>query len=93
MIRTFKHTGLERFYSKGDGIWLQQRHLVRIRRLLGILDATATLETLERVPDMRLHVPKGAEAGTWAISNSRLWQVNFRFEDGDAHDVDLVPYQ
>jgi toxin HigB-1 len=92
MIRTFRHRGLERFYLNGDGRGLEPGQLVRIRRLLGILDAAAAAETLERLPDMRLHTPKGATAGVWAISNSRLWQINFRFEDGDACDVTLVRY-
>ncbi len=92
MIRTFRHRGLERLYSTGVGRGLQPGQLVRIRRLLGILDAAATVETLGLVPDMRLHTPKGAPAGSWAISNSGLWQINFRFEDGDAHDLNLARY-
>ena len=30
--------------------------------------------------------------GYWSISISANWRIIFRFEDGDAYDVDLVDY-
>ena len=30
--------------------------------------------------------------GYWSISISGNWRVIFRFEDGDAYDVDLIDY-
>ena len=92
MIKTFRHRGLERFFTTGDGRGLQPGQLVRVRRLLGILDAAETVETLQLFPDMRLHAPKGARTGVWAISNSRMWQINFSIEDRDVCEVNLVRY-
>ena len=31
-------------------------------------------------------------AGYWAVTVSRNWRVVFRFEGGDATDVDLIDY-
>ena len=30
--------------------------------------------------------------GLWSISVASNWRIVFRFEDGDAHDVDLIDY-
>lgn len=45
------------------------------------------------LPGHRLHALKGGRKGYWSISISGNWRVIFRFEDGDAYDVDLIDYQ
>ena len=44
------------------------------------------------LPGYRLHPLKGNRKGFWSISISGNWRIVFRFDDGDAHDVDLVDY-
>ena len=44
------------------------------------------------LPGYRLHPLKGRLKGYWSISISGNWRVIFRFEDGDACDVDLIDY-
>lgn len=44
------------------------------------------------LPGYRLHSLRGALKGYWSISISGNWRLTFRFEDGDAYDVDLVDY-
>jgi len=44
------------------------------------------------LPGYRLHPLKGALDGFWSITVSANWRMTFRFESGDAHDVDLVDY-
>ena len=44
------------------------------------------------LPGYRLHRLKGRLKGYWSISISGNWRVIFRFEDGDAYDVDLIDY-
>ena len=44
------------------------------------------------LPGYRLHRLKGGLKGYWSISISGNWRVIFRFEDGDAYDVDLIDY-
>ena len=43
-------------------------------------------------PGFRLHPLKGDRAGQWSVRVSGNWRVVFRFEDGEAVDVDLVDY-
>jgi toxin HigB-1 len=44
------------------------------------------------LPGFRLHPLKGALEGHFAVSVSGNWRVTFRFEEGDAIDVDDVDY-
>jgi addiction module HigA family antidote len=44
------------------------------------------------LPGFRLHPLKGALQGHFAVSVSGNWRVTFRFEEGDAVDVDYVDY-
>ncbi len=45
-----------------------------------------------RLAGYRLHPLKGALKGYWSISISGNWRRIFRFENGDACDVDLIDY-
>ena len=45
-----------------------------------------------RQPGLQLHRLTGNRAGHWAISVSGNWRMTFRFQDGEAVDVDLVDY-
>jgi toxin HigB-1 len=92
MIRSFRHRGLQRFFETGDRRELRADQVNRIRRVLAILDAAATMDTLSTMPGMRLHPLKGDLAGFWSLSITGNWRIIFRFDNGDMHDVDLVDY-
>lgn len=92
MIATIRHKGLKRFYDSGDGRELRQDQVKRIRRVLAILDSADRIEDVDQLPGMRLHPLKGDLAGFWSVSVSGKWRVIFRFEEGEAKDVDLVDY-
>jgi len=63
----------------------------RIALALADLDDAATPSDLD-LPGYRLHPLKGDLKGYWSISISGNWRLIFRFEEGDAYDVDLVDY-
>ncbi|MBF0356690.1 MAG: type II toxin-antitoxin system RelE/ParE family toxin [Alphaproteobacteria bacterium] len=44
------------------------------------------------LPGLRLHALKGDLIGFWSVMVSGNWRIVFRFEDGHAHDVDLIDY-
>ena len=44
------------------------------------------------LPGFRLHPLRGDLAGYWSITVRANWRIIFRFEQGDATDVDLVDY-
>ena len=63
----------------------------RRRRILFRLQE-ATHPGSADAPGFRLHPLKGDRAGQWSVRVSGNWRVVFRFEDGEAVDVDLVDY-
>jgi proteic killer suppression protein len=44
------------------------------------------------LPGYRLHPLRGERKGHWSVTISGNWRISFRFEDGEAFDVDLTDY-
>ncbi len=44
------------------------------------------------LPGYGLHPLKGDLKAFWSITVSRNWRIIFRFEEGDASDVDFTDY-
>jgi toxin HigB-1 len=91
MIRHFRHRGLKRLYDSDDRSAVNPQHADKIARMLARLDVATRPQELN-VPGFRLHPLKGDLAGYWSITVSANWRIIFRFEKGDATDVDLVDY-
>jgi toxin HigB-1 len=67
------------------------QHADKIARMVARLDVATRPEQLD-LPGFRLHPLKGELAGYWSITFRANWRIIFRFEEGDATDVDLVDY-
>lgn len=91
MIRTFRHKGLERFFTKGERRGIDARQAERIRRMLDRLDAAAMPQDMN-LPGYGFHGLKGERRGTFAVAVSGNWRITFRFHEGDAIDVNLEDY-
>ena len=65
--------------------------VVRIESLLTALDQAGSLADLD-LPGARLHALKSDRKGFLALELSGNWRLVFRFEDGDAYDVEVVDY-
>jgi proteic killer suppression protein len=92
VIRSFRHRGLRRLFEADDRRGVRADQVSRIRRALALLDAAGKIEDVDQLPGMRLHRLKGELAAFWSISISGNWRITFRFENGEAKDVDLVDY-
>jgi proteic killer suppression protein len=62
-----------------------------VERILTVLDAADTPQGLD-LPGYRLHPLKGDRKGFWAVTVRANWRIVFRFESGNAHDVELINY-
>ena len=62
-----------------------------LRKLL-ILDGAESLRDLRVPPGNRLEKLTGDRAGHWSIRINQQWRLCFRFESGDAFDVEIVDY-
>ena len=61
-------------------------------RKLAQLDAAVTLDFLRAPPGNRLEALSGDRRGQYSIRINDRWRVCFRFENGDAFDVEIVDY-
>ena len=91
MNRTFKHKGLERFFSKSDYRGIPAQYAARIERLLDRLDAAVKPDDMD-LPGYRFHPLKGDRKGTYAVFVSGNWRMTFCFVGEDASDIDLEDY-
>jgi proteic killer suppression protein len=66
-------------------------HLGKLRDILAALDHSGSAQDMN-LPGFRLHALKGTLKGRHAVRVSGNWRVTFRFDDGDAVDVDYVDY-
>ena len=70
---------------------LTPREWTPIGRLLDDLEAARKPADMD-MPSLRLHPLTGNRHGQWSVRVSDNWRIVFRFEDGEAVDVDLVDY-
>jgi len=91
VIVTFKHRGLRRLYQRGDRSQIRPDLLDKVENVLALLDAATAPQVLD-LPGYRLHQLKGDRRDFWAVTVRANWRIIFRFEDGHAHDVELIDY-
>jgi toxin HigB-1 len=91
MIKKFKHKGLKNFYATGNQKGVNPDQVKRLRIILARLDASKGPEDMD-LPGLRLHPLKVERHSFWAVDVSGNWRVFFRFENGNAVDVDYDDY-
>jgi toxin HigB-1 len=91
MIESFKHKELRRFFEDGDRRDLNPDHVDKIRLILLTLHSADDIEVMN-LPTFRLHPLTADLKGFWSVTVRANWRVIFRFEGGDAVDVDLTDY-
>ena len=91
MIRNFRHKGLAEFFAHGSRAGIQPSHAVKLRLILTALNCARQPADMS-APGWRLHALHGALRGFHAVTVAANWRVIFRFEAGDAGDVDYVDY-
>ncbi|WP_026287740.1 type II toxin-antitoxin system RelE/ParE family toxin [Thioalkalivibrio sp. ALJ24] len=67
---------------------MQRNALKKLRQL----DAAARLQDLRIPPGNRLEALQGDREGWYSIRINDQWRLCFRFEHGNAHDVEIVDY-
>jgi len=89
MIKSFKHAGLEKFFTTGSKAGIQPAHAKKLNLLLTTLDAAVMASTMN-VAGWAFHELKGDQAGHFSVKVNGNWRITFRFEGEDAI---LVNYQ
>lgn len=91
MILSFKHKGLELFFTTGSIAGIQAKHATKLRLQLDALNR-ATCPQDMNAPSWRLHPLKGNLKEHWAITVHGNWRITFKFENGHAEIVDYQDY-
>jgi len=91
VIKSFRHKGLRHLFETGNGRGVQPAQVRRLTDILELLNGAAKASDMA-FPGSFLHPLKGTLKGCWAVRVSGNWRLIFRFENGDAFDVDYVDY-
>lgn len=91
MIINIKHRGLRLLFEKGDRSRVRADIAAKAERFLDALNVAEAPEEVD-LPGYGLHTLKGDMKGFWSAVISRNHRIIFRFEAGNAYDVDLVDY-
>jgi proteic killer suppression protein len=92
MIRSFADAETERFYTTGRSRRIPTEILRRAAMRLTQLNAATRLEDLRLPPSNHLEALKHDRHGQHSIRINDQWRVCFRFDGGDAFDVEIIDY-
>ncbi|MEL7729553.1 type II toxin-antitoxin system RelE/ParE family toxin [Citromicrobium bathyomarinum] len=65
---------------------IQSRGLAKLL----LIDAAETLDDLKNPPSNRFHPLSGDRAGQHSVSINMKWRICFRWNDGNAYDVEIT---
>jgi len=92
MIRSFRDPEAKRvFRREASRRFPPDVFRAALRKLL-ILDAAESLQDLAVPPGNRLEKLKGRRDGQHSIRINDQWRVCFRWDRGDAYEVEIVDY-
>lgn len=92
MIRSFADKETRRLAREGRSRRIPADVHTRAMRRIGQLALAGSLEDLRFPPSNHLEQLHGNRTGQWSIRINDQWRLCFRFEDGDAFDVEVVDY-
>ena len=92
MIRTFSCKETDKLFHGRFSSRLPQDVQRIAQRKLKLLNGAANLDFLRVPPGNRLEQLSGNRAGQWSIRINDQWRICFRWEDGNAFDVEIVDY-
>jgi toxin HigB-1 len=92
MIKSFQNKQTERVFLR-EAVPKFSREVCRLtlRKLL-LLDAAEKLEDLRIPPGNQLEKLTGDRKGQYSIRVNDQWRLCFRWEEGDAYEVEIVDY-
>jgi toxin HigB-1 len=91
MIRSFKGRDTARLFADQPVRAFSGIERLARRKLL-LLHAARLIEDLRVPPGNRLELLKGDRAGFHSIRINNQWRICFRWDKGDAFDVEIVDY-
>lgn len=91
MIKSFRDSDTETlFHGRRVRRWINIERAAL--RKLEQLDLAARIEDMRAPPGNRLEKLHGDRQTQWSVRINDQWRLCFRFERGDAFDVEIVGY-
>ncbi len=92
MIVSLRHKALRIFYETGNAKGLPADQVPKIRRILTAIDEANEPWEVGLFPGWRLQPLVGDLEGFWSVTVTGNWRIVFRFEDGNASELDYLDY-
>jgi toxin HigB-1 len=92
MIKSFRDKETKKIFSRQISNKLPQNIQPTARKKLVIIDAAPDLNDLRIPPGNRLEALKGNRKGQHSIRINDQWRICFKWNDGDAYDVEITDY-
>lgn len=92
MIKGFKDKETQKLFMGRRSKAVSEPAVRRARIKLAQLDQVESVDELKVPPGNRLHKLSGDREGQWAIRVNDQYRICFRFENGDAYDVEVTDY-
>ena len=92
VIKTFADRETEELFRTGKARRVPPDVARRALRKLEAVHVAMKVTDLRVPPGNRLHALKSDRAGQHAIAVNDQWRICFRFDDGDAYDVEFCDY-
>jgi len=89
MIKSFRHSGIERFFATGSKAGIQPAHAAKLSIQLFQLNRAKTARDMD-APGWGLHPLRGDLEQHWTVKVNGNWRLTFKFE---GENVILVDYQ
>jgi proteic killer suppression protein len=91
MIKSWANSATRRFADEGKCKFVGLDEDAAVD-LLASLDAATSLSDLSPLKSVGLHKLGGNRKQQWAMTINGPWRLCFRFDNGDAWDVEIVDY-
>ena len=92
MIKSFKDKETEKIYNR-EGSHKLPRDMQQVAlRKLRMLNNVRTMNDLRVPPTNRLEKMKGKREGQLSIRINDQWRICFKWQSGDAHEVEITDY-
>jgi toxin HigB-1 len=91
VIVSYANRATERFASEGKSKF-SGMDIAKAYARLKILRTAGSLDDIPPFKSIGLHPLVGDRQGQWAMTINGPWRLVFRFENGNAYDVEIVDY-
>lgn len=93
MIKTFRCKDTKKLFITRERVKTFESCTIAARQKLVVLDSANRLEDLSALPALRLEKLKGVRKDQYSIRINDQFRICFIWQNGEAHEVEIVDYR